>query len=193
MRFASFLSSWFITAIVVNPPEIKLAKRTSVLTASCWKENLSLDCPCESINKLSISLQIQVEDLIHFKGNVHKRYTIFWNHFWPPNPPPKIIYAHYLCTYLYDIHCILHQQRDWVGGVRKMGIFARVQYYQFWLMPYPCSYFYFDIKFGIRLCSKEKNTYDIICRQNWYQSKSNYMDRAYDYLKSKENKTIWYM
>ena len=35
-------------------------------TASCWKENLSLDRPCESINKLSISLQLQVEDLIHF-------------------------------------------------------------------------------------------------------------------------------
>ena len=30
MRFASFLSSGFITAIVVNPPERKLAKRTSV-------------------------------------------------------------------------------------------------------------------------------------------------------------------
>ena len=28
--FASFLSSWFITAIVVNLPERKLAKRTSV-------------------------------------------------------------------------------------------------------------------------------------------------------------------
>ena len=30
MRFASFLSGGFITAIVVNPPESKLAKRTSV-------------------------------------------------------------------------------------------------------------------------------------------------------------------
>ena len=30
MRFASFFSGGFITAIVVNPPEIKLAKRTSV-------------------------------------------------------------------------------------------------------------------------------------------------------------------
>ena len=29
-RFASFFSSGFITAIVVNPPERKLAKRTSV-------------------------------------------------------------------------------------------------------------------------------------------------------------------
>ena len=28
--FASFLSGWFITAIVVNPPESKRAKRTSV-------------------------------------------------------------------------------------------------------------------------------------------------------------------
>ena len=33
MRFASFLSGGFITAIVVNPPERKLAKRTSVQCA----------------------------------------------------------------------------------------------------------------------------------------------------------------
>ena len=31
MRFASFLSGGFITAIGVNPPERKLAKRTSVM------------------------------------------------------------------------------------------------------------------------------------------------------------------
>ena len=30
VRFASFLSGEFITVIVVNPPERKLAKRTSV-------------------------------------------------------------------------------------------------------------------------------------------------------------------
>ena len=30
VRFASFLSGRFITAIVVNPPEKKLAKQTSV-------------------------------------------------------------------------------------------------------------------------------------------------------------------
>ena len=30
VRFASFFSGGFITAIVVNPPERKLAKRTSV-------------------------------------------------------------------------------------------------------------------------------------------------------------------
>ena len=37
MRFASFFSGWFITAIVVNPPERKLAKRTSVqCTAMDW-------------------------------------------------------------------------------------------------------------------------------------------------------------
>jgi hypothetical protein len=30
VRFASFLSGGFVTAIVVNPPEIKLEKRTSV-------------------------------------------------------------------------------------------------------------------------------------------------------------------
>ena len=30
VRFASFISSGFITAIVVNPPEKKLTKRTSV-------------------------------------------------------------------------------------------------------------------------------------------------------------------
>jgi hypothetical protein len=32
VRFASFLSSGFINFIVVNPPERKLAKRTSVIT-----------------------------------------------------------------------------------------------------------------------------------------------------------------
>ena len=42
-------------------------------------------------------------------------------------------------------------------------------------MPYPCSHFYFDIKFGYRLYSKEKRR---ACRQIWYQSKSDYMDRA---------------
>ena len=51
-------------------------------------------------------------------------------------------------------------------------------------MPYPCSHFYFDIKFGHRLYSKEKrlsfSLLNIICRQIWYQSKSDYMDRAKD-------------
>ena len=40
MRFASFLSGGFITAIVVNPPESKLAKRTSVhwqAQCGCWR------------------------------------------------------------------------------------------------------------------------------------------------------------
>ena len=35
MRFASFLSGGFITAITVNPPERKLAKRTSVDWSRC--------------------------------------------------------------------------------------------------------------------------------------------------------------
>ena len=34
VRFASFLSGGFITVIVVNPPESKLAKRTSVQSAA---------------------------------------------------------------------------------------------------------------------------------------------------------------
>jgi hypothetical protein len=38
VHFASFLSGGFITAIVVNPPERRLAKRTSVQ----WDENLDL-------------------------------------------------------------------------------------------------------------------------------------------------------
>ena len=38
-----------------------------------------------------------------------------------------ITYAHTFRTSLFPI---LHQQRDWVGGVRKIGIFASVQYYQ---------------------------------------------------------------
>ena len=36
VRFASFLSGGFITAIVVNPPESKLAKRTSVQWSSLY-------------------------------------------------------------------------------------------------------------------------------------------------------------
>ena len=41
-----------------------------------------------------------------------------------------------------------------------------------WLMPYPCSHFYFDIKFGNRLYSKREeeslvsSLLNIICRQN---------------------------
>ena len=35
MRFASFLSGGFISALVVNPPERKLAKRTSVQWFTC--------------------------------------------------------------------------------------------------------------------------------------------------------------
>ena len=46
-------------------------------------------------------------------------------------------------------------------------------------MPYPCSHFYFDIKFGDRLYSIASSLLNIICRQIWYQSKSDYMDRAY--------------
>ena len=42
MRFASFLSGGFITTIVVNPPERKLAKRTSVhCAAGFWVETCS--------------------------------------------------------------------------------------------------------------------------------------------------------
>ena len=44
VRFASFLSGGFITAIVVNPPEMKLAKRTSVQCAG-----LSLEIPSISV------------------------------------------------------------------------------------------------------------------------------------------------
>ena len=41
VRFAIFLSSGFITAIVVNPPERKLAKRTSV---QCWGSTYLFSC-----------------------------------------------------------------------------------------------------------------------------------------------------
>ena len=37
MHFASFLSGGFIIAIVVNPPERKLAKRTSVQCSAAEK------------------------------------------------------------------------------------------------------------------------------------------------------------
>ena len=47
VQFASFFSSWFITAIVVNTPERRLAKRTSVhwlkLQHSDWRANLVKD------------------------------------------------------------------------------------------------------------------------------------------------------
>ena len=55
-------------------------------------------------------------------------------------------------------------------------------------MPYPCNHFYFDIKFGHRLYSGPwtfaktttlaSSLLNIICRQIWYQSKSDYLDRA---------------
>ena len=44
VRFASFLSSEFITAIVVNSLERKLAKRTSV---NCWKCDVEQDLKSE--------------------------------------------------------------------------------------------------------------------------------------------------
>ena len=40
VRFASFLSGWFITVIVVNLPEMKLAKRTSVFCVSLKTQTL---------------------------------------------------------------------------------------------------------------------------------------------------------
>ena len=42
MRFASFQSGGFITVIVVNPPESKLAKRTSVQWAGWDAKDLLL-------------------------------------------------------------------------------------------------------------------------------------------------------
>ena len=44
MRFASFLSGGFVIAIVVNPPERKLAKRTAVQWLKLY---LSLDAQAE--------------------------------------------------------------------------------------------------------------------------------------------------
>ena len=41
-RGANFLSGGFITAIVVNSPEMKLAKRTSVQCLDCCKNELKL-------------------------------------------------------------------------------------------------------------------------------------------------------
>ena len=64
------------------------------------------------------------------------------------------------------------------------------------LLPYPCSHFYFDINFGNRLHSKEKRRawtiFNIICYQIWYQSKSDYMDRAYVDLEKRREKTFTY-
>ena len=50
------------------------------------------------------------------------------------------------------------------------------------LMPNPCSHFYFDIKFGDRLYSKEKRPGSPLLFWIWsvakFESKSDYMDRA---------------
>ena len=60
MHFASFLSGGFITAIVVNPPERKLAKRTSVqfskVDNTCY-----LRAYCHDIYTVPLKVQ-----LIHF-------------------------------------------------------------------------------------------------------------------------------
>ena len=45
VSFASFLSGGFITAIVVNPPERKLAKRTSVQWCTVAKESRKQGSP----------------------------------------------------------------------------------------------------------------------------------------------------
>ena len=42
VRFASFFSSGFITAIVVNPPESSLAQRISVCSGVFYQSNLLL-------------------------------------------------------------------------------------------------------------------------------------------------------
>ena len=57
----------------------------------------------------------------------------------------------------------------------------------------PCSHFYFDINFGNRLYSKEKSLasslWNIICYQIWYQTKSDYMDRAIGMYRKHPNYT----
>ena len=56
VRFSSFFSGGFITAIVVNPPERKLAKRTSV---QCMHYNLEL---CVVKNGWFVNLFVGMQD-----------------------------------------------------------------------------------------------------------------------------------
>ena len=54
MRFASFLSGGFTTMAVINPPERKLAKRTSVdwVKKSVQIRNLDLECTLKNFVKV---------------------------------------------------------------------------------------------------------------------------------------------
>ena len=47
-------------------------------------------------------------------------------------------------------------------------------------MPYPFSNFYFDIKFGNRLYSKEKNSFEFNLLQKLVSNFYPYMDQAFD-------------
>ena len=61
MRFASFQSGGFITAIVVNPPERKLTKRTSVHCAT-WNSNLLKSLRnAMKINSSAVNLSFQIQ------------------------------------------------------------------------------------------------------------------------------------
>jgi hypothetical protein len=53
-----------------------------------------------------------------------------------------------------------------------------------WLLPYPCSHFYFDIKFGNRLYSKEK-------RRAWPMTMTGKI-RYMPLLKSKQVSSRWW-
>ena len=88
--------------------------------------------------------------------------------------PPKCLIWHYTLHYIRtNINTPINLQ-----GSSNLGLSYRRNFespsYSFSFMPYPCSHFYFDIKFGDRLYS----LLNIICRPNWYQSKSDFTDRA---------------
>ena len=77
MHFASLLSGGFITAIVVNPPESKLAKRTSVDSFEKKKNSLPhfrAKNPRPTINlKLSLESKASVSE----QGLVYRHFDSF--------------------------------------------------------------------------------------------------------------------
>ena len=76
MRFVSFLSGGFITAIVVNPPERKLAKRTSVqwsTIATCPGKLRTLNLPFK--NLILDRYHMTVMLFLIFAGSLHINFT----------------------------------------------------------------------------------------------------------------------
>ncbi len=59
VRFASFLSGGFTTMVVINPPERKLAKRTSVLCFDRKSKRILYTCTCTCTCTLHFSTEVE--------------------------------------------------------------------------------------------------------------------------------------